>query len=69
VLDRRDSVLAIPESLLIFEGEKTFVEVEVNSQQFEKQEIKTGLSDGINIEVLSGVEEGTKLKNPNIYEE
>lgn len=69
VLDRRDSVLAIPESLLVFEGEKTMVEIETESQQFKKQEITTGLSDGINIEVLSGIDKETALKNPNIYEE
>ena len=65
VLERRDSVLAIPESLLLFEGDQTFVEVERGTQEFEKIPVKTGLSDGIHIEVLGGVEPGMKLKNPN----
>ena len=34
----------------------------VVEQQFEKREIKTGLSDGINIEVVSGLTEGEKIK-------
>jgi HlyD family secretion protein len=62
VLDRRDSVLSIPESLLKFEGEQRFVEVETTPQTFKKQYITTGLSDGINIEVLSGIDKNARLK-------
>jgi len=62
VLDRRDSVLAVKEKNLVFEGEKIFVEVEKGEQKFEKQTITTGLSDGINIEVLDGITKDTELK-------
>ncbi len=62
VLDRRDSVLAINESLLQFEGDKKFVEVETAPQRFERREIQTGLSDGIQVEVLSGLTAGDKVK-------
>lgn len=62
VLDRVDSVLAISESLLIFENDSAFVEVEVSPQEFEKRIIETGLSDGINIEVLSGLDKDDKIK-------
>lgn len=62
VLDRRDNVLAINEGNLILEEGKSYVEVEVGEQEFEKREIQTGLSDGINIEVLSGITENTKFK-------
>jgi HlyD family secretion protein len=62
VLDRRDSVLAINESLLQFDGDKKFVEVEVGPQQFERREIQTGLSDGIQIEVVSGLKNSDKIK-------
>lgn len=55
VLEKKDSVMAIKESNLIFEGDKTFVEVQTAPQQFEKREITTGLSDGINIEVKKGL--------------
>lgn len=66
VLDRRDSVLSINESLLQFdENDSSYVEVEVGEQEFEKRNVKTGLSDGINIEVLSGVNATDKIKNPN----
>jgi len=62
VLDRRDEVLAINESLLQFEGDKKFVEVEVSPQKFERRDVQTGLSDGIQIEVVSGVTESDKIK-------
>lgn len=62
VLDRVDSVLAISESVLKFDEDTTYVEVEVDEQQFEKRIIKTGLSDGINIEVISGLSENDKIK-------
>lgn len=64
VLDRRDDVLAIDESLLQFEGDEPFVEVETAPQKFEKRPVQVGLSDGISIEVLSGVTQGDKIKKP-----
>ncbi len=62
VLDRRDDVLAINEGLLLFEGNDTFVEVETAPQVFERRKVETGLSDGINIEILSGIDSNTVLK-------
>jgi len=64
VLDRRDEVLAINESLLQFEDDKTYVEIETGEQQFEKRYVTTGLSDGIQIEVLEGLSAGDKIKKP-----
>jgi HlyD family secretion protein len=63
VLDKREDALAINEGNLIIEGKSTFVEVEKAPQQFEKREIKTGLSDGINIEVISGLKPEEKIKH------
>lgn len=62
VLDRRDQVLALNESLLTFDGGKKYVEVEVTPQKFEKREVKTGLSDGIQVEIVSGLGEKDKVK-------
>ncbi|MEZ4722057.1 MAG: efflux RND transporter periplasmic adaptor subunit [Flavobacteriales bacterium] len=64
VLDKRTNVLSLDESLITFEGEKAFVEVETGNQIFEKREIQCGLSDGIFIEVLGGVSEEDKIKIP-----
>lgn len=65
VLDRRDDVVALDESLLQFEGEKPYVEVETAPQKFERRDLEVGLSDGIQIEAISGLAESDKVKNPN----
>jgi HlyD family secretion protein len=62
VLDSRNDVIAIKESNLLFEGDSTYVEIETGPQKFEKRLIKTGLSDGINIQVLSGLTMKDKVK-------
>ena len=66
VLDRRDSVLAIDESLLQFEEDSAYIEVMIGEQEFEKREIKLGLSDGIKVEVLEGVGKDDKIKEWNM---
>jgi HlyD family secretion protein len=65
VLDKRDSVLAIQESLLKFSEDTAWVEIETSPQVFEKRVVKTGLSDGLNVEVLSGLTEKEKIKIQN----
>ena len=65
VLGRREQVLAIRESLLQFgkvNKDSVFVEVETGPQQFQKRMVKTGLSDGINVEVVSGLQKADKVK-------
>ncbi|PIQ25726.1 MAG: efflux transporter periplasmic adaptor subunit [Bacteroidetes bacterium CG18_big_fil_WC_8_21_14_2_50_41_14] len=62
VLARADSVMTISEGLLQFDDSSTFVEVEVQPQIFEKRAVETGLSDGINIEVVSGINMEDKVK-------
>lgn len=62
VLDRVDSVLTISESVLKFDDDTTYVEIEVGEQEYEKRIIETGLSDGINIQVISGLKEEDKIK-------
>lgn len=63
VLDKKENVLAINEGNLIIEDKANFVEVETAPQKFEKREVKTGLSDGINIEILSGLTASEKIKH------
>ena len=62
VLDKREDVLAINESNLLIEEGQYFVEVQTAPQQFARREIEVGLSDGINIEVVSGLAESDKIK-------
>jgi HlyD family secretion protein len=68
VLDRRDDVIAVKESVLQFEGEETFVEVETKPQTFEKRKVRTGLSDGIRIEVLEGLAKDDRIKSGAVAE-
>jgi HlyD family secretion protein len=65
VLERKDSVMAIKESLLKFEdeGDSVYVEIETAPQKFEKRYVKVGISDGINIEVLEGLGKEDKIKS------
>ena len=65
VLERRDSVLTIQESLIQFHGDTSFVQVQTDTLKFEEREIKTGLSDGIKVEVLEGLTLDDKIKVQN----
>ena len=62
ILDRRDQVLAVAEGDLVFEGEKSFAFVAKTDGSFEKREIRTGLSDGIQIEGLAGLSADDRIK-------
>ena len=54
VLQRAQKVLAVPEGIIEFSGDSTFVWVMTDSipeQKFERRQIKTGMSDGIKLEI------------------
>ena len=71
VLERKDSILAIPEALLQFDKktEEPYVEVQIKDQEFERKDIKTGISDGIKVEILSGITIEDNIKVWNKTEE
>ncbi|RAV30721.1 efflux RND transporter periplasmic adaptor subunit [Sinomicrobium soli] len=64
VLDKKEDVLAVKEALLQFdkETEEPYVEVETGEQEFERRDVETGISDGINIEIVSGLSESDRVK-------
>ena len=64
VLEKKDSVMVISEALLQFDksDEEAFVEIEKSDQKFKRIKIETGISDGINIEILSGLTIDDKIK-------
>ncbi len=64
VLDKKENVLGIKEKLIVFAHDTASVELEVKPKIYEKKIIKTGLSDGINIEVVSGLTKDDKIKVP-----
>lgn len=61
VLDRAKT-LAIDESLLKFDGEQPYVEVEVAPQKFERREVTVGISDGIHIQIKNGLNGNARIK-------
>jgi HlyD family secretion protein len=69
VLAKKEKVLALAEGVLQFDNGKTFVEVETTPQVFEKRFLQTGLSDGINIEILGGITKTDKIKELNVEKE
>ena len=64
VLERKDSIMAISESLLQFDRktEEPYVEIETEDQKFERRDVKIGISDGVNVEIISGVSKDDKIK-------
>lgn len=70
IIERRDDVLQIPERVVHFRGDSTVVEVLLADNTTEERLIRTGLSDAIHIEVISGLEQGEKVseKPPKVIE-
>ena len=63
VIREKNDIVLIPERLVLFEDEKTFVEVPGVGPEAEpsKIEVELGLSDGLNVEIVSGVAEGEQI--------
>ena len=64
VAEKKVDVLAISEALLQYDNKtkKPYVEIETSSQKFERKDVKLGISDGVNAELLSGVSKTDKIK-------
>lgn len=67
VLQSVKNVPAVPESALEFDGDKVYVYLKKDGG-YQKTEITTGISDGLNIEVLSGLKEGDVVRGNEIIE-
>lgn len=64
IIERRTDVLTIPERLVTFEGDSARVEVLASDGTREWRTVETGLSDAVTVEVLSGLEEGERVIEP-----
>lgn len=62
------NVLVIPKSALMKDYEQFYVYVQVAGESFEKREIKIGIDDGKEVQVLSGIEEGEWLVTEGAYQ-
>lgn len=71
VLAEAKHVLTVPESAIVFEGTKTFVYVANGSgkdKTYERRSVVTGLSDGVNIEIKSGLKVNEVVRGPKKIE-
>lgn len=69
VLAEAKNVLAVQESAIEFDGDDTYVYVikgEGEKQTYERRKVQTGISDGINIEIRSGVKANERIRGPKM---
>ncbi|MBD8937411.1 MAG: efflux RND transporter periplasmic adaptor subunit [Prevotella stercorea] len=69
VLAEAKNVLAVQESAIEFDGDDTYVYVikgEGDKQTYERRKVQTGISDGINIEIRSGVKPDERIRGPKM---
>ena len=69
VLAKAMHVLTVPESAIEFSGDSTFVYVIKGSDDkktYERKQVITGLSDGVNIEIKKGIGLKDKIRGPQI---
>ena len=73
VLENANQVLTIPEAAIEFSGDSTFVYIVKNpgakELEYERRQVQTGLSDGINIEVRSGLKAEERVRGGIIVKE
>jgi HlyD family secretion protein len=65
VLEEARDVVVLQESAIQFDGEDTYVYLRTDLGD-ERRDVKTGISDGINIEIKSGLAEGDKVRGAQI---
>jgi HlyD family secretion protein len=61
IIQRKDSVLTVPERTVTFRNDSAFVKVALAGGKDEDRMIKTGLSDAISVEVISGLKAGEEV--------
>lgn len=73
ILEKAENVMTIPESVVVFENGNPYVEVyegmDGKRQKFYKKDVTLGLSDGINVQVISGLDGSEQMKGAQIKKE
>jgi HlyD family secretion protein len=64
IVERRDSVLTIPERVVTTKSDTSRVTVLLANGQREERIVKLGLSDAVSVQVLDGLVEGDKVIEP-----
>ena len=68
ILGRAEKALSVRENDVLFEGDKAFVEVAEGANKFAKREVVLGLSDGIRVQVESGLSAEDSIKVQTVSE-
>ena len=71
VLAEAKDVISVPESAIEFEGDSTFVYVvqgDGDKKTYVRTHVETGLSDGVKIEIKTGLTEKDMVRGPRIVE-
>ena len=61
IYDRKDNISYLNRSIVYYEGEEAFVYTVKDDNTIEKKFIKTGIENNENVEVLSGIDDNTKI--------
>jgi HlyD family secretion protein len=61
IIRKKDNVVTLPERVVTFRNDSAFVKVALAGGRSEERYVKTGLSDAINIEILSNIIEGDSV--------
>jgi HlyD family secretion protein len=61
IIQKKDSVLSIPERVVTFRNDSAFVRVSLGPGRDEERLVRTGLSDAITIEITGGLKEGEEV--------
>ncbi len=64
ILEKAEEVLALKEALVQYDKktQKPYVEIEMGDQDFKRQDVELGISDGIFVEVKKGITKDDKIK-------
>ena len=66
ILEQAKQVITLPESALEFSGDSTFVYLKMADNTYQRRQVTTGISNGLDIQILSGIEEGDIVRGPKI---
>jgi HlyD family secretion protein len=61
VINRKDSILVLPERLVTFRSDSAFVEIPDDLGEAKEIAIETGLSDGLKVEIVAGLEDSAQV--------
>ena len=69
VLEKINGVLSVPESALEFIKDEPYVYKKVMGNVYSPVKVTTGISDGVNIEIKSGISEGETVRGPRVIDD